>query len=209
MSFLTNYEGDEDNVEPHSCGVLSCFMGTLCFGMGIFSCFTVSPKEEAVLLDYGKYNGTVKEPGIYLFPFFFVFFQIMLRSYTQKGVHFVCNFGRTIYKVSTKVKSIMIPETKTIDRNGNPLIINGILAYQIRNSKRASLDVEYPCPLSALSSYFLALDPNRIDLYLYMLMNLYALRVSLRWNKSLHAILMKLRIMVCLSIDKRRNTKFL
>src|SRR5271163_3251462 len=59
------------------------------------------------------------------------------------GVHFVCNFGRTIYKVSTKVKSIMIPETKTIDRNGNPLIINGILAYQIRNPKRASLDVEY------------------------------------------------------------------
>lgn len=114
-------DGDEDNVEPHTCGVLSCIMGTLCFGIGIFSCFTVSPREEAVLLDYGKYNGTIKEPG----------------------VHFVCNFGRTIYKVSTKVKSIMIPETKTIDRNGNPLIINGILAYQIRNPKRASLDVEY------------------------------------------------------------------
>jgi hypothetical protein len=47
-------------------------------------------------------------------------------------------------RISTKVKSIMIPETKTIDRNGNPLIINGILAYQVRNSKRASLDVEYP-----------------------------------------------------------------
>lgn len=48
-----------------------------------------------------------------------------------------------MHKVSTKVKSIMIPETKTIDRNGNPLIINGILAYQIRNAKRATLDVEY------------------------------------------------------------------
>jgi regulator of protease activity HflC (stomatin/prohibitin superfamily) len=114
-------DADEDNVAPHSCGLLSCCLGTLCFGMGIFSCFTVSPKEEVVLLDYGKYNGTVKEPG----------------------VHFVCNFGRTMHKISTKVKSIMIPETKTIDRNGNPLIINGILAYQIRNSKRAALDVEY------------------------------------------------------------------
>jgi len=44
--------------------------------------------------------------------------------------------------VSTKVKSIMIPETKTIDCNGNPLVVNGILAYQVRNSKRATLDVE-------------------------------------------------------------------
>jgi len=114
-------DADEDNVAHHSCSPLSCVLGTLCFGLGCFSCFTVSPKEEVVLLDYGKYNGTVKEPG----------------------VHFVCNFGRTMYKVSTKVKSIMIPETKTIDRNGNPLIINGILAYQIRNAKRASLDVEY------------------------------------------------------------------
>jgi hypothetical protein len=42
-------------------------MGTLCFGMGIFSCFTLAPKEEAVLLDYGKYNGTLKEPGIAFF----------------------------------------------------------------------------------------------------------------------------------------------
>jgi len=112
---------DEDNVEHHSCSTLSCFLGTICFGVGLCSCFTVSPKEEVVLLDFGKYNGTVKEPGC----------------------HYVCSFGRTVYRVSTKVKSIMIPETKTIDRNGNPLIINGILAYQIRNAKRATLDVEY------------------------------------------------------------------
>jgi len=108
-------------VEHHSCNFLSCFLGSLCFGVGLCSCFTVSPKEEVVLLDFGKYNGTVKEPGC----------------------HYVCSFGRTTYRVSTKVKSIMIPETKTIDINGNPLIINGILAYQIRNAKRATLDVEY------------------------------------------------------------------
>jgi len=114
-------DDDEDNVEHHSCTVASCLLGTLCFGMGICSCFTVSPKEEIVLLDFGKYNGTVKEPGC----------------------HFVCSFGRTMHRVSTKVKSIVIPETKTIDVNGNPLVVNGILAYQIRNAKRATLDVEY------------------------------------------------------------------
>jgi len=114
-------DADEDNTTHHSCGALSCILGTLCFGIGMCSCFTVNPKEEVVLLDFGKYNGTVKDPGC----------------------HFVCSVGRTMHKVSTKVKSIMIPETKTIDRNGNPLIINGILAYQIRNAKRATLDVEY------------------------------------------------------------------
>jgi len=114
-------EDNEDTTDPKSCGFLSCFLGGLCFGVGLCSCFTVSPKEEVVLLNFGEYNGTVKDPGC----------------------HYVCSFGRTMYRVSTKVKSIMIPETKTIDRNGNPLIINGILAYQIRNAKRATLDVEY------------------------------------------------------------------
>lgn len=88
---------------------------------GLCSCFTVAPREEVVLLDFGTYNGTVKDPGC----------------------HYVCSMGRTMYRVSTKVKSIMIPETKTIDSNGNPIVVNGILAYQVRNSKRATLDVEY------------------------------------------------------------------
>jgi hypothetical protein len=70
LIYANVYE-DEDNVEPHSCGPLSCFMGSLCFGLGIFSCFTLAPKEEAVLLDYGKYNGTIKEPGMISILYFF------------------------------------------------------------------------------------------------------------------------------------------
>jgi len=73
-----------------------------------------------VALDYGKYNGTIKTPGC----------------------HYVCFPGRTLLRVSTKVQSIQIAETKTIDKNGNPLIINGILSYQIKNAKKASLDVQ-------------------------------------------------------------------
>lgn len=113
------------------------------------SCFTVNPKEEVVLLDFGKYNGTVKDPGMIILQYSFVThyttFSYTNHIHTSTGCHFVCSVGRTMNRVSTKVKSIMIPETKTIDRNGNPLIINGILAYQVRNAKRATLDVEYPC----------------------------------------------------------------
>ena len=57
---------DEVDVKPHCCGWLSCFMGSLCFPWSVcFSCFVLDPKEEAVLLDYGKFNGVVKEPGMF------------------------------------------------------------------------------------------------------------------------------------------------
>lgn len=111
---------EEVDVEPKICSPLSFCIGALCFPWSLMSCFIVQPREEVVLLDYGKYNGTVKTPGC----------------------HFVCAPGRTVNRVSTKVKSIQIAETKTIDKNGNPLIINGILSYQIKSAKRAALDVE-------------------------------------------------------------------
>jgi len=111
---------EEETVEPRACGPLSCFLGAF-FPCSIFSCFVLEPREEAVLLEFGKYNGTLKTPGC----------------------HYVCSMGRSIQRISTKVKSMMIPETKTIDLNGNPLIINGILSYQIRNAKKAALDVSY------------------------------------------------------------------
>jgi len=116
---LAIHNEEEDHQEPSACSLLSCLLGSLVFPCSIFSCFLLNPREEAVVLDFGKYNGTLKEPGC----------------------HYVCCTGRTILKISTKVKSMMIPETKTIDLNGNPLIINGILSYQIRNSKKAALDV--------------------------------------------------------------------
>lgn len=118
-----DYEGDvvdDKDVEPHICGLLSCVVGTLILPFSLFSCFTLDPKEEAVLLDYGKFNGIVKDPGC----------------------HFACLPGRTILKTSTKVMSIAIPASKTIDRDGNPLIVSGILSYQVKNSKRALLDIE-------------------------------------------------------------------
>jgi len=114
------FEDDDINEEAPSCSLLSCFLGTLCFPFAIPSCFVVTPREEVVVLNFGKYDGIVKTPGC----------------------HYICCMGRTLLRVNTKVKSVQIAETKTIDKNGNPLIINGILSYQIKNPKKAALDVE-------------------------------------------------------------------
>jgi len=116
----SQYQDDDDLTEPRACSPLGFTLGVL-FPCSIFSCFLLNPREEAVVLEFGKYNGTLKTPGC----------------------HYVCSMGRTIMRISTKVKSMMIPETKTIDLNGNPLIINGILSFRIRNSKKAALDVSY------------------------------------------------------------------
>jgi hypothetical protein len=113
-------EEEELKVTPSSCGLLSCVLGSFCLPFSLFSCFVLGPKEEAVLLNFGSFNGVARDPGC----------------------HYVCCMGRTILKTSTKVQSMVLPTSKTIDRDGNPLVVSGVLSYQVRNAKKALLDIE-------------------------------------------------------------------
>jgi regulator of protease activity HflC (stomatin/prohibitin superfamily) len=74
-----------------------------------------------VVLNFGKYTGTEKEPG----------------------VHFTNCFGRDLRKVSTQKKSIDLKTTKVVDGNGNPLLVSAIVVYNIVNTKRAVIDMQY------------------------------------------------------------------
>jgi len=80
----------------------------------------VQEQEEVVLLNFGKYTGTVRTPGC----------------------HFANFCGRDIRRVSKQKISIDLPETKVVDRNGNPLRISAIVVFSIVNSKRAAIDVQ-------------------------------------------------------------------
>jgi len=114
---------DLDDVDEAPAGFshpLSMIMGCLCLPFTLCcSCFTLQEREEAVILNFGKYAGVLKAPGI----------------------HFSNCWGRTILRISTKTLSVDLPNIKTADLNGNPLIVSGVLAYKIRNSKKALLDV--------------------------------------------------------------------
>lgn len=93
-----------------------------CFPFTILgSWYTIRPNEEAVVLSFGKYSETAREPGI----------------------HFSTMWGRQLCKCSTKKKSIELPKTTVIDSNGNPLIISAVIVYQFINTRRAVLDVDY------------------------------------------------------------------
>jgi len=98
---------------------------SLCLGAIFFPCtlvgswIFVQEQEEAVVLSFGKYHE-------------------VLRS---SGCHFSNCVGRELRRVSKRKTSIDLPETKVVDRNGNPLLISGIVVYHIgmRMPKRSVL----------------------------------------------------------------------
>jgi len=113
------YEGDDH--QPGKTSPMSMCLGITCFPATLLcSWFTVQEQEEVVLLTFGKYTGTVKTPGC----------------------HFANCFGRDMRRVSKKNISIHLPTTKVVDKNGNPLLISGIVVYRFVNTKRCAIDVQ-------------------------------------------------------------------
>jgi len=112
---VEDYIGADDQfdskVSPLSLvlGIVFCPMTVLC------SWFSVQEQEEVVTLNYGKYTGTIKEPGI----------------------HFKNCFGREMRRISKRKISVDLPITKIVDKNGNPLMISGIVVYSFVNSKKS------------------------------------------------------------------------
>ena len=84
------------------------------------TCFSVGPREEMAVLHFGVLTRMEKEPGCHT-------------SYP---------FGRTLLKASTKQKTLSLPESKTADATGSPVVVSAILNYRIVDSKKALLNVD-------------------------------------------------------------------
>ena len=110
-----------DTVPEPGPSALATILGIACCPFTILgSWYTLDQNEEAVVLSYGRYSETVREPGM----------------------NFSNMWGRSIRKISTKQQSIELPKTTVVDSNGNPLIISAVIVYRISNSRRAILEVE-------------------------------------------------------------------
>jgi len=120
MTHEQEYTGDDDPIEVKSSPLALCLGITFFPFTAMCSWFSLQENEEVVVLNYGKYAGTIKEPGI----------------------HFKNCFGRDLRRVSKRKISIDLPITKVIDKNGNPLQISGIVVYQYVNTKRCTIDIE-------------------------------------------------------------------
>jgi len=113
-------EEEESEDRPGSPSLMSHALGLFCFPLTIIgSIFTLQQNQEYVVLNYGKYVGVLREPGI----------------------HCTNCWGREVIPISKAKITTELPVTKVIDKNGNPVMVSGVVFYYFKNSRKAALDV--------------------------------------------------------------------
>jgi regulator of protease activity HflC (stomatin/prohibitin superfamily) len=86
----------------------------------LFGFFVVNPREEIVVLRFGKYVTTHKEQGI-------------------RWIHPV---GRSLHRISTRDTTFDIPSETVVEKNGNPIQISAVVLYRVSDTVKAALHVE-------------------------------------------------------------------
>ena len=99
---------------------LSCCLFSLFFPSILGCCHQVDVRNESVLLNYGRYIGTLREPGCYC----------------------VNPCGTEKRTVNTAVNSMDLPQLKVLDKRGNPLRVSGVVNWVVVDSRKAILDVQ-------------------------------------------------------------------
>lgn len=82
--------------------------------------FVVNPREEIVVLRFGKYLTTLKSQGI-------------------RWIHPV---GRSLHRISTRDTTLDIPSETVVEKNGNPIQISAVVLYRVSDTVKAALHVE-------------------------------------------------------------------
>jgi len=123
--------------------LLSCCLSS-CFPLGwCGSCATVDEKTERVLLTFGKYFGTIRKPGCYCWN--------------------PCGVSSRV--VSTSRSAIDLVQVKVADARGNPLMVSGVVTYQVVDARKAALDV--PDSKSYINTQGLAVMKKIASMYPY------------------------------------------
>jgi regulator of protease activity HflC (stomatin/prohibitin superfamily) len=86
----------------------------------LFGFFIVNPREEMVVLRFGKYVGTVRHEGI-------------------RWIHPV---GRSLRRIPTRDLTLHIDTATVVERNGNPILISAVVVYRVEDTRKAALDVD-------------------------------------------------------------------
>jgi len=81
--------------------------------------FVVPPREARVLVLFGRYAGTVRDPGYF-----------WVNPFAKRS------------KVSLKASNIATDRVKVNDLDGNPIEIGAVVVYQVRDTAQAVFDVE-------------------------------------------------------------------
>ncbi|OLQ11710.1 Band 7 protein [Symbiodinium microadriaticum] len=115
---------DEMDVEANLCcpDALSTVLSCVCLPAWLCSMSVFDQNERAAVLVWGKYVGSINEPGI----------------------HIVNPCGVATRKINIARKTLDIREVGVTDKDGNPIYISGNVAYKIISAKKATVDTASP-----------------------------------------------------------------
>jgi len=88
----------------------------------LFGFYIVHPREEVVVLSFGRY----------------------VTTHTRAGINWMHPVGRQLHRISTQDNTLDIPKSTVVDKNGNPIHISAVVLYKIVDSMKAALDVGDP-----------------------------------------------------------------
>jgi len=74
--------------------------------------FVVHPREEIVVLRFGKYLSTLR----------------------SQGICWIHPVGRTLHRIPTKDMTLDITTTTVLERNGNPIQISAVVVYRVEDT---------------------------------------------------------------------------
>lgn len=114
-----------NNCCPNLLSTGLCMLSSLC-GWGLFiapmGITQVSEKEEVAVLYWGKYAGTLREPGL----------------------HWLNPWGFEQRKMTAAQHTMNLAKIKVLDARGNPVVISGVVLYAGTSAKKAKIDVDDP-----------------------------------------------------------------
>jgi len=99
---------------------LSMALSIICPCGWLGACKVLNEKEGGLLLTWGKFTSVLTTPGIYC----------------------INPVGTTVSRVSTKQQTTDLPDVKLLDLKGNPVIVSGVVFWQIHSIKASILNVE-------------------------------------------------------------------
>ncbi|MFO0918560.1 MAG: SPFH domain-containing protein [Planctomycetaceae bacterium] len=111
---------DRDQVDEGILEILLIVVFSILFPpILLFGFFIINPREEIVVLRFGKYVSTLKTQGI-------------------RWIHPV---GRWLHRISTRDTTLNIERETVVELNGNPVEISAVVIYRVENTYKAALQV--------------------------------------------------------------------
>ncbi len=118
---MTNKDQNELRQDQGALEMVLVVIITICFPpILLFGFFIVSPREEIVVLRFGKFVTVLK----------------------RQGICWIHPVGRTLHKIPTRDMTLDIHPTTVLERNGNPINISAVVVYRVDDSYKAALDVD-------------------------------------------------------------------